>query len=313
MNSAEIKGNIVSLLENIVQRTGMMEKQSDERNLLELDLAMEDVRYLYREMESLRYILSEGKGDATSVIQDKKPAHHASFQQKLKTNAPKEVEQSTTSSDENHSEEKKSTPHSEKQTRKSSEDLQDAEKQKPLGRKEPPSDARKIIDTPVNKEQEQAANSESGQQTPPDNPPAANDNNKDSSREGTGKVKKSLGESMGGKKILGEQLSPETASVYERLSKIREDHSIGSRMQQKPIDDLKSAIGINEKFLFINELFNGDIKSYNESIHRLNQLTSIHDAFGYLNELTTSFQWDGERSADTIEKFANLVQRRFMS
>jgi hypothetical protein len=115
------------------------------------------------------------------------------------------------------------------------------------------------------------------------------------------------------KKILGDKYSGNGNSVHERLAKMKEDKSIGARMQFKPIENLKAAIGVNEKFLFVNELFNGDLQAYNEAVHKLNAYPSIHEAFEFLNHLTTQYNWDGQRSADTIEKFANLVQRRFMA
>ncbi|MFW5707904.1 MAG: hypothetical protein ACOC12_08290, partial [Bacteroidota bacterium] len=81
---------------------------------------------------------------------------------------------------------------------------------------------------------------------------------------------------------------------------------------QKPVANIKEAIGINEKFLFINELFSGDLKAYNDAVQQLNNCSSIQEAFELLNRYTEDFQWDGQRSAETIEKFANIVQRRYM-
>ena len=38
-----------------------------------------------------------------------------------------------------------------------------------------------------------------------------------------------------------------------------EDNSLAARLQRKPVSDLISAIGINDKFLFLNELFSGSM------------------------------------------------------
>lgn len=115
------------------------------------------------------------------------------------------------------------------------------------------------------------------------------------------------------KQPIGEKLVSIESSVHDKIVVNKEDNSIGARLQQKSINSLKDAIGVNEKFLFINELFNGNIQAYNEAVEKLNNFKDINEAFEYINILTTDFSWDGNRSASTIEKFASLVQRRYMS
>ena len=112
---------------------------------------------------------------------------------------------------------------------------------------------------------------------------------------------------------IGEQFPVDNNSLHQRISNMKEDRSIGARMQQHPISNIKDAIGVNEKFLFINELFNGNIQAYHEAIATLNSLDSVQAAFDHLNELNKDYKWDAERSAATIEKLANFVQRRFMN
>ena len=100
--------------------------------------------------------------------------------------------------------------------------------------------------------------------------------------------------------------------MHQRIASQKEDKSIGTRLQQQPIGHIKEAIGLNEKFLFINELFNGDIQAYNEAIANLNDMGDLTSAFDYLNKLTKDQGWDAGRSAETIEKLASFVQRRYM-
>ena len=114
-------------------------------------------------------------------------------------------------------------------------------------------------------------------------------------------------------RTIGDQYMEEDKSVHQRISNQKEDKSIGTRMQQNPIPSLKEAIGVNEKFLFINELFKGNIQAYNEAISRLNEMDDAKAAFEYLNELSMVHSWDANRSATTIEKLADLVHRRHMS
>lgn len=100
--------------------------------------------------------------------------------------------------------------------------------------------------------------------------------------------------------------SPDT--VGQKLA-LDEDASIAARMQRKPISDLRSAIGINEKFLFINELFKGNMQQYNKTLDELNDFKSLQGAQTYLLELKVEYQWDEDSQA--FIKLREFVERRF--
>ena len=89
-----------------------------------------------------------------------------------------------------------------------------------------------------------------------------------------------------------------------------EDNSLAARLQRKPVSDLISAIGINDKFLFLNELFGGSMEKYNKSIRSLNSFSTLLGAKTYMSELQIEFQWDC--NSDAYKKLADLVERRFI-
>lgn len=79
-----------------------------------------------------------------------------------------------------------------------------------------------------------------------------------------------------------------------------------SKFSNMPVVSLQSAIGINDRFLFTRELFEGNTKAFNEVISRLDSMASIHDAALFLRE---NYKW---RKNETSLKFINLVKRRFL-
>ena len=89
-----------------------------------------------------------------------------------------------------------------------------------------------------------------------------------------------------------------------------EDKSLAARLQRKPVSDLISAIGINDKFLFLNELFGGSMEKYNKSIRSLNSFSTLLGAKTYMSELQIEFQWDC--NSDAYKKLSDLVERRFI-
>ena len=88
-----------------------------------------------------------------------------------------------------------------------------------------------------------------------------------------------------------------------------EDNSLAARLQKKPVTDLMTAIGINDKFLLLNELFAGSMEKYNKSIRALNNFPTLLGAVTFMNELQIEFQWDV--NAEAYKKLKDLVERRF--
>jgi len=84
---------------------------------------------------------------------------------------------------------------------------------------------------------------------------------------------------------------------------------IADSLQMSGINDLREAIGINDKFLFINELFNGDLERYNKVIDELNGFSGLSGAQTYLTELQVQYQWEEDGSA--YQKLNVLLERKF--
>ena len=80
---------------------------------------------------------------------------------------------------------------------------------------------------------------------------------------------------------------------------------ISSKQQSKPISDLRNSIGLNEKFLFIKELFKGRPEQYNQCIDELNRSASFEGAISYIKE---NYSW--EEDSEVYEKLVNLLKRK---
>lgn len=82
------------------------------------------------------------------------------------------------------------------------------------------------------------------------------------------------------------------------------------QLGNNPLKDLKEAIGLNERFLFSNELFNGNMEAFNRALNELNHLQGRADAERLINEqLAEKHKWNPEDEA--VERFILLVKRRF--
>ena len=85
---------------------------------------------------------------------------------------------------------------------------------------------------------------------------------------------------------------------------------IGSLLNNEPIKELKKGIGINDRFLFVQELFRGDESMYERSIKTIDSFAIYPEAqFWIQRELKLKIGWN-EDSA-TVKHFDQLVKRRF--
>ena len=78
-----------------------------------------------------------------------------------------------------------------------------------------------------------------------------------------------------------------------------------------PIKDLRAAIGLNEKFQFINQLFSGDSVKYNAAVDQFNGFSNLETAQEFLNQDSVENNWENHAAAASA--FVDLVERRYMS
>lgn len=101
-----------------------------------------------------------------------------------------------------------------------------------------------------------------------------------------------------------------TESLNDRLKNVRAD--ISSALKEAPVRDLKKAIGVNDRFLYLNELFRGDVDMYERSIKTINNFRILPEAEYWIErELKIKLGWDVNSAA--VAQFNQLVKRRFAS
>tara|TARA_B100000965_G_scaffold106138_1_gene87533 strand:+ start:210 stop:818 length:609 start_codon:yes stop_codon:yes gene_type:complete len=86
--------------------------------------------------------------------------------------------------------------------------------------------------------------------------------------------------------------------------------SLADHFGQQPINDLTKEIGINERFLLTENLFNGDTKAYNDAIDNLNNFSNSEDALKYFRQdLAKNLNWNLKTTQ--VKRFIKLVERRY--
>ncbi len=117
--------------------------------------------------------------------------------------------------------------------------------------------------------------------------------------------------SLNDKEILADKFKETPkSSVHDKISVEKNEKTVAEKIGKSSIPSLKSAIGINDKFLFINQLFKGDLQGYNKAIDKLNSCTTIEQATSALEDLKSTYGWDNGDEA--YQKLEDLVIRKLL-
>jgi len=103
-------------------------------------------------------------------------------------------------------------------------------------------------------------------------------------------------------KRLGDSFSKEK-SVNELLA--GDSNNLEYKISNSPVKSIQSAIGINDRYQYIRELFEGNADSFSKAVSDLDNLNNIQEAVSYLQK---NYKW---KKTETSLKFVNLIKRRF--
>ena len=103
---------------------------------------------------------------------------------------------------------------------------------------------------------------------------------------------KRLGDSFLKEKSVNDLMSDDSSKLEHKLS-------------NRPVSSIQSAIGINDRFQYIRELFEGSADNFVKAVSDLDSMDDIKEAVDYMQ---SNFKW---KKNETSLKFINLIKRRF--
>ncbi|MEZ4721361.1 MAG: hypothetical protein R2813_05725 [Flavobacteriales bacterium] len=105
-------------------------------------------------------------------------------------------------------------------------------------------------------------------------------------------------------KSFGSNARTSTAETFEARP------TLSDKVSRLRLNDIRRGLGINERFLYANELFGGDMEAFSRAIEELNHVESETAAERLINEnIASKYRWDQEN--ETVIAFKSLVSRRF--
>ncbi|MDQ1297452.1 MAG: hypothetical protein QG611_1434 [Bacteroidota bacterium] len=95
-------------------------------------------------------------------------------------------------------------------------------------------------------------------------------------------------------------------SLNEKIGSLRDEDDVSDILKTKKLTNLSEAIGVNDKFLFIRELFNGNPESYDKAITSLEEAKTLPDAKAVIMSYTGD-----NKEKDAARQLLDLVKRKF--
>lgn len=121
-------------------------------------------------------------------------------------------------------------------------------------------------------------------------------------------VNKSTDDKLKGEKEIAEIVAHEPTSkpiLTQQVSVLEIKSSTGNKVYK----DLKLLVGINDKFLLINNLFGRSDQEYKESIEKLSALQSFDESIEFLAQLASQKAWNTESYA--YVRLLQIIEKRY--
>jgi len=109
---------------------------------------------------------------------------------------------------------------------------------------------------------------------------------------------------------MSDKFKNDTKSINDKMAQTKTEATLAGKINKVPITDLKTAIGINDKFRFVNELFEGNLSDYTDAISKLNAFDKIESALTLLESLAYKYKWD--TGSDAFATLEELINRRYV-
>jgi hypothetical protein len=107
---------------------------------------------------------------------------------------------------------------------------------------------------------------------------------------------------------IAEKFKDSKKSLHDVITSEKKEKTLADTIHT-PIADLRSGIGVNDRFLFINDLFKGSQQDYTSAIEEINGQGSFDDAILIINLMKEQYHW--AETSEGLTRLISFVKRRF--
>ncbi len=113
------------------------------------------------------------------------------------------------------------------------------------------------------------------------------------------------------REVQNKPVSKAPSAAIDKLFSFKKASDLSERLSESPIQDLNKSMSINDRLLYINELFGRDRSALEDSLTLLNRFDGFDAAQSFLRSLAEQYHWGQEERFEIAQTFIKLVRRRF--
>jgi hypothetical protein len=98
----------------------------------------------------------------------------------------------------------------------------------------------------------------------------------------------------------------------EGLFDFKTGGELADKLSDQPLSDLTKALSINDRLLYMNQLFGKDMSELDDSLKLLNRFENLQEAKSLIYNLAEQYDWTHEEKMDVAKDFLKLVRRRYL-
>lgn len=109
---------------------------------------------------------------------------------------------------------------------------------------------------------------------------------------------------------LNDQFSEELPTVNDQFEIEIPSSTVAEVHQNKSISNLHGSININQRFMFLNDLFNGDVEQYEHALIEVEMSDSFDDSVEMLvQNYSKKYNWD--MNSDEVKELLKVIFKKF--
>ncbi len=113
------------------------------------------------------------------------------------------------------------------------------------------------------------------------------------------------------REVVSKPASSASNAAVDKLFSFKKASDLSERLSESPIQDLNKSMSINDRLLYINELFGRDRSALDDSLTLLNRFDGFDAAQSFLRSLAEQYHWGQDERFEIAQTFIKLVRRRF--
>lgn len=109
---------------------------------------------------------------------------------------------------------------------------------------------------------------------------------------------------------INDTFSEETHTINERFESESHSSSIAEAHETEKISEIQKSISVNQRYMFLNDLFGGDREVYEQALNNVEHSASFDDSVELLvQNYSKKYEWD--MNSDEVKELLKVIFKRF--